>query len=75
MLDLTPRRRDAAAGRRRSKGAHDAVFGADGAIWYLAPVKDRDQLFRMTMGGKAGADVATSAPTFRASRSAPTAAA
>jgi len=34
------------------KGAHDAVFGADGAIWYLAPVKDRDQLFRMALGGK-----------------------
>ncbi|HEX2624585.1 MAG TPA: S9 family peptidase, partial [Sphingomicrobium sp.] len=33
-------------------GAHDAVFGPDGAIWYLAPVKERDQLFRMTMGGK-----------------------
>jgi dipeptidyl aminopeptidase/acylaminoacyl peptidase len=33
-------------------GAHDAVFGADGAIWYLAPVKERDQLFRMALGGK-----------------------
>ncbi|MEO8618040.1 MAG: S9 family peptidase [Sphingomicrobium sp.] len=31
--------------------AHDAVFGADGAIWYLAPVGERDQLFRMTLGG------------------------
>jgi dipeptidyl aminopeptidase/acylaminoacyl peptidase len=45
------------------KGAHDAVFGADGAIWYLAPVKERDQLFRMPLGGKAvqlsnfGADI------------------
>src|SRR5215210_5747666 len=43
--------------------AHDAVFGADGAIWYLAPVKERDQLFRMAVGGKAvqlsdfGADI------------------
>ncbi|MEO7813854.1 MAG: S9 family peptidase, partial [Sphingomicrobium sp.] len=35
-----------------TKGAHDAVFAADGAIYYLAPVKDRDQLFRMTLGGK-----------------------
>ena len=33
-------------------GAHDAVFGADGAIWYLAPVRERDQLFRMAPGGK-----------------------
>jgi dipeptidyl aminopeptidase/acylaminoacyl peptidase len=33
-------------------GAHDAVFGADGAIWYLAPVSDQDQLFRMAVGGQ-----------------------
>ena len=33
-------------------GAHDAVFGADGAIWYLAPVGGQDQLFRMTIGGQ-----------------------
>ncbi|MES2147012.1 MAG: S9 family peptidase [Pseudomonadota bacterium] len=32
---------------------HDAVFGNDGAIWFLAPVKGQDQLFRMKMGGKA----------------------
>ncbi|MEQ7874891.1 S9 family peptidase [Sphingomonas sp. ASV193] len=30
---------------------HDAVFGADGAIWYLAPVKGQDQLFRKTLTG------------------------
>ena len=30
---------------------HDAVFGADGAVWYLAPVKGQDQLFRMRLGG------------------------
>ncbi len=35
-----------------TKGAHDAIFAADGAIWYLAPVKDRDQLHRMVVGGK-----------------------
>ena len=35
-----------------TKGAHDAIFGADGAIWYLAPVGARDQLHRMTLGGK-----------------------
>jgi dipeptidyl aminopeptidase/acylaminoacyl peptidase len=51
------------------KGAHDAVFGADGAIYYLSPVKERDQLFRMPMGGKA-CNCPTSAPTFQASRSA-----
>ncbi|MEO6198510.1 MAG: S9 family peptidase [Sphingomicrobium sp.] len=32
---------------------HDAVFGGDGAIWFLSPVKGQDQLFRMKMGGKA----------------------
>ena len=35
-----------------TQGAHDAVFGADGAIWYLAPVGGQDQLFRMTVGGQ-----------------------
>ena len=31
---------------------HDAVFGGDGAIWFLKSVKGQDQLFRMTLGGK-----------------------
>jgi dipeptidyl aminopeptidase/acylaminoacyl peptidase len=35
-----------------TKGAHDAVFGADGAIWYLAPVAEQDQLFRTTVAGQ-----------------------
>ena len=35
-----------------TQGAHDAVFGADGAVWYLAPVSGQDQLFRMTIGGQ-----------------------
>ena len=35
-----------------TQGAHDAVFGADGAIWYLAPVGDQEQLFRMAVGGQ-----------------------
>ncbi len=35
-----------------TQGAHDAVFGADGAIWYLAPAGGQDQLFRMTVGGQ-----------------------
>ena len=47
-----------------AQGAHDAVFGSDGSIWYLAPVGERDQLFRTTVGGTPaqlsdfGADVA-----------------
>jgi dipeptidyl aminopeptidase/acylaminoacyl peptidase len=35
-----------------TQGAHDAVFGADGAVWYLAPAGGQDQLFRMTIGGQ-----------------------
>ncbi|HEX3676773.1 MAG TPA: S9 family peptidase, partial [Sphingomicrobium sp.] len=31
---------------------HDAVFGADGSIWFLMPVKEQDQLFRMGVGAK-----------------------
>jgi dipeptidyl aminopeptidase/acylaminoacyl peptidase len=31
---------------------HDAVFGADGALWFLMPVKDQDQLFKMPVGGR-----------------------
>jgi dipeptidyl aminopeptidase/acylaminoacyl peptidase len=36
------------------KGAekgHDAIFGADGALWFLMPAGDHDQLFRMRIGG------------------------
>jgi len=32
---------------------HDAVFGPDGAVWFLRPVAEQDQLFRMPLGGKA----------------------
>ncbi|HVF37783.1 MAG TPA: S9 family peptidase, partial [Sphingomicrobium sp.] len=32
-------------------GAHDAVFGGDGALWFLKPVNGQDQLHRMTMAG------------------------
>ncbi|HEU0310402.1 MAG TPA: S9 family peptidase [Sphingomicrobium sp.] len=35
-----------------TQGAHDAVFGGDGAIWYLAPVGGQDQLFRLAVGGQ-----------------------
>jgi dipeptidyl aminopeptidase/acylaminoacyl peptidase len=31
--------------------AHDAVFAADGSLWFLMPVGDQDQLFRMRIGG------------------------
>jgi dipeptidyl aminopeptidase/acylaminoacyl peptidase len=31
---------------------HDAVFASDGSLWFLMPVGDQDQLFRMTVGGK-----------------------
>src|SRR4029079_18202872 len=31
---------------------HDAVFGSDGALWFLMPAGDSDQLFRMASGGK-----------------------
>ena len=30
---------------------HDAVFGPDGALWFLMAVGDQDQLFRMPLGG------------------------
>jgi len=31
---------------------HDAIFGPDGALWFLMPAGDTDQLFRMAIGGK-----------------------
>ncbi|MEO7504134.1 MAG: S9 family peptidase [Sphingomicrobium sp.] len=34
------------------KDGHDAVFAADGSIWFLKAVGEQDQLFRMTLGGK-----------------------
>ena len=37
------------------KGAekgHDAVFGPDGELWFLMPVGDTDQLFKMAIGGR-----------------------
>jgi dipeptidyl aminopeptidase/acylaminoacyl peptidase len=30
---------------------HDAMFSGDGSLWFLMPVGDHDQLFRMTIGG------------------------
>jgi dipeptidyl aminopeptidase/acylaminoacyl peptidase len=62
LLDLTIK----GAQPRPVPGAargHDAVFGPDGSLWFLMPVHDRDQLFRMVSGGAAeqvsnfGADI------------------
>jgi dipeptidyl aminopeptidase/acylaminoacyl peptidase len=49
LLDLTKR----GAAPQPIKGAekgHDAVFGPDGALWFLMPAGDHDQLFRMAIG-------------------------
>ena len=35
------------------KGAHDAVFGPDGAIWMISDASGSDQLWRMPIGGAA----------------------
>lgn len=51
LLDLT----HAGAAPQPVKGAekgHDAVFGRDGALWFLMAAGDHDQLFRMALGGK-----------------------
>ena len=50
LLDLTA----GGAVPQPVKGAekgHDAVFGADGALYFLMAAGDRDQLFRMPVGG------------------------
>ena len=51
LLDLT---RPGAAPKPVTGGekGHDPVFGTDGSLWFLMPVKDQDQLFRMAVGGK-----------------------
>jgi dipeptidyl aminopeptidase/acylaminoacyl peptidase len=36
-----------------AQGAHDAVFGPDGALYFLKAVGEHDQLHRMTIGGPA----------------------
>ena len=50
FLELTK----SGAAPRPVKGAekgHDAVFGPDGSLWFLMPVGDHDQLFRLAVGG------------------------
>ena len=37
---------------KNAEKGHDAVFGPDGALWFLMPVGERDQLYRMPIGGK-----------------------
>ena len=31
--------------------AHDAMFSRDGSLWFMMPVGDHDQIFRMAIGG------------------------
>ena len=50
LLDL----RNPAAGPQPVRGAekgHDAVFGPDGALWFLMDAGEQTQLFRMPLGG------------------------
>ncbi|MBV8907944.1 MAG: S9 family peptidase [Sphingomonas sp.] len=49
ILDLTKRGAAPQPIVGAEKG-HDAVFGPDGALWFLMPVGDTDQLFRMAIG-------------------------
>ena len=50
LLDLTRRGAVPQPIKGAEKG-HDAVFGSDGALWFLMSVVDQDQLFRMAIGG------------------------
>lgn len=62
LLDLT-KRGAAPQPIAGAEGGHDAVFGPDGALYFLKAVGDRDQLHRMPLGGQAavmsdfGADI------------------
>jgi dipeptidyl aminopeptidase/acylaminoacyl peptidase len=50
MLDLTKAGAQPQPIAGAEKG-HDPAFGADGSLWFLMPVGDQDQLFRMSPGG------------------------
>lgn len=50
LLDLTKKGAAPQPIAGAEKG-HDAVFASDGAVWFLMPVGDQDQLFRMPVGG------------------------
>jgi len=49
LLDITKRAQPQPI--RGAEKGHDAAFGADGSLWFLMPVGEQDQLFRMTIGG------------------------
>ena len=49
LLDLTKAGATPQPVAGAEKG-HDAVFGPDGALWFLMPVGDTDQLFRKPLG-------------------------
>jgi dipeptidyl aminopeptidase/acylaminoacyl peptidase len=51
LLDLTRAGAQPQPIAGAAKG-HDAVFAADGLLWFLMPVGEQDQLFRMRIGGK-----------------------
>ena len=50
LLDLTRKGAVPQAMTGAEKG-HDAMFANDGSLWFLMPVGDHDQIFRMTVGG------------------------
>jgi dipeptidyl aminopeptidase/acylaminoacyl peptidase len=50
LLDLTKSGSAPQPVAGAAKG-HDAVFGPDGSLWFLMPVGEHDQLFRMALGG------------------------
>src|SRR6476620_6680169 len=50
-LDLTRAGAQPLAIARAQKG-HDAMFSGDGTLWFLMPVGEQEQLFRMAPGGK-----------------------
>ena len=54
LLDLTKSDASPQPIAGAEKG-HDAVFGSDGALYFLKAVGERDQLHRMPIGGQAGA--------------------
>jgi dipeptidyl aminopeptidase/acylaminoacyl peptidase len=50
LLDLTKAGAQPVPIAGAEKG-HDPAFGSDGSLWFLMPVADQDQLFRMRVGG------------------------
>jgi dipeptidyl aminopeptidase/acylaminoacyl peptidase len=50
LLDLT-RKSAAPQPIVGAEKGHDPMFAADGSLWFLMPIADHDQLFRMTIGG------------------------